>query len=74
MWEAATSISEVSRWPAPHSAATSSAATIMYATAARGCRPPGSGITGTPSARAISARRPPVLTTVRLAPSAPADS
>ena len=34
----------------------------------------GKGITGTPSARAISASRPPVVTTIRFAPSAPADS
>ena len=45
--------------------ATSSATTSEYATAARGWKPPGSGITGTPSARAASASLPPVVATIR---------
>ena len=59
------SISECSRSPAPHIHATSSATTSEYATAARGWKPPGSGITGTPSARAASASLPPVVATIR---------
>jgi hypothetical protein len=68
------SISEFMRGPTPHRAATSSAATVMYATAARGWKPPATGMTGTPSARASSARRPPAVTTTRRAPMIPAAS
>ena len=47
---------------------------VMYATAARGCRPPATGITGTSSLRAMRASSPPLVTTMRWAPSIPAAS
>ena len=46
----------------------------MYATAARGWKPPATGTTGTWSARASSASLPPVVTTTRRAPITPAAS
>ena len=71
---AAPSISSRSGGAAPQSAAHSSAPTSMYTTAARGWKPPGGLITGTPSARASSARRPPVVRAIRWAPAAVAAS
>jgi hypothetical protein len=46
----------------------------MYPTAARGCIPDGTPITGTPSARASSASFPPVVSAMILAPASRAEA
>ena len=71
---AAASISSRTGGAAPAITAASSAHTSAYPIAARGSKPPGSGITGTPSRRARSASGPPVVAASRGAPRETASS